>query len=192
MVRSTILALLVAGTSSTNTYTPTLPGGLIAWWVCNGRKRQQIGGWLLFYYWQLYGGALMTVLFFTMGFQSYVPESYDDPGKYHLFLVSFVPLIVLFCVQLAVATMLISVRTWDMLTLLRWIICAELVAAVTGAIIDVNYFPDSLPFDFMTIVPEVLWLAYFFRSRRVAHVFKSHDWDAVVNVIYPPKVKLAT
>ena len=192
MVHHPIVAALLAATSDTNTYTPSIPGGLIAWWVCNGRKRQQIGGWLLFYYWQLYGGALMTILFFSIGFQSYVPESYDDPIKYHLFLVSIVPVLVLFCVQLAVATMLISVRTWDMLALLRWTICAELVAALTGAIIDVNRFPESLPFDFITIIPEAIWLAYFFKSRRVAHVFKAHDWDVAVNVIYPPKVKLAT
>lgn len=192
MAQIEIAALLAVGTSTTNSYTPSLPGGLIAWAVCNGRKRQQIGGWLLFYYWQLYSGAVMTVLFLAMGFQSYVPESYDDPGKYHLFLASSVPVLVFFCVQLAVGTMLISVRTWDMLKLLRWTICAELVAALIGAVIDANYFPDSLPFDFFTIVPGILWLAYFFRSQRVGHVFKSHDWDTAVNVIYPPKVSVAT
>ena len=129
----------------------------------------------------------MTILFFSIAFQSYVPESYDDPAKYHLFLTSVVPVLVLFCVQLAVGTMLISVRTWDMLSFLRWVICAELFAGVIGAIIDVNHFPDNLPFDFMAIVPEALWLAYFFRSQRVKHVFKSHDWDVAVDSIYPSK-----
>jgi len=179
------IAELLATTTDTNTYTPSIPGGLVAWWVCNGRKKQQIGGWLLFYYWQLYGGALMTVLLFSLAFQNYVPESYADPTQYHLFLASLVPVLVLFCVELAVATMLISVRTWDMLTLLRWTICAELVAALIGAIIDANHFPDGLIFDFFTIIPKAIWLAYFFRSSRVAHVFKSHDWDIAVNAIYP-------
>jgi hypothetical protein len=192
MVRVAIAAVLAAATTTTNSYTPTLPGGLIAWAVCNGRKRQPIGGWLLFYYWQLYSGALMTVLFFSIGFQNYVPESYDDPRKYHLFLVSIVPVLLLFSAQLAIATMLISIRTWDMLKLLRWTIGAELIAAVIGAMIDVAYFPDSLIFDFFTIVPEVIWLVYFFRSQRVEHVFMSHDWDTAVNLIYPPKVTLAT
>lgn len=179
------IAALIATTTSTNTYTPGLPGGLIAWIVCNGRKRQQIGGWLLFYYWQLYGGALMTILFFSFGFQNYVPESYTDSTTYHLFLISIAPVLVLFCLQLAVGTMLISVRTWDMLNLLRWTICAELFAAIIGAIIDANHFPESLTFDFLTIVPEALWLAYFFRSHRVAHVFRYHDWEVAVNSIYP-------
>lgn len=134
----------------------------------------------------------MSILFFGMAFQSYVPESYEDPAKYHLFLASVVPVLVFFCVQLAVGTLLISVRTWDMLILLRWTIGAELVAATIGLIIDVNHLPENLPFDFITIVPEVLWLAYFFRSQRVKHVFKFHDWDIAVESIYPSKMSLAT
>lgn len=186
------MAAFLAAASSTNSYTPTLPGGLIAWWICSSRKRQQIGGWLLFYYWQLYSGVLMTILFFSIAFQSYVPESYADPSKYHLFLASVIPVLVLFSVQLAIGTMLISVRTWDMLILLRWTICAELIAAVIGTMIDVTQFPDNLPFDFLTIVQEGLWLAYFFKSQRVKHVFKFHDWDVAVDSIYPSTVKLAT
>lgn len=192
MLQPAIMAAFLVAASSTNSYTPTLPGGLIAWWICSSRKRQQIGGWLLFYYWQLYSGVLMTILFFSIAFQSYVPESYADPSKYHLFLASVIPVLVLFSVQLAIGTMLISVRTWDMLILLRWTICAELIAAVIGTMIDVTQFPDNLPFDFLTIVQEGLWLAYFFKSQRVKHVFKFHDWDVAVDSIYPSTVKLAT
>ncbi|MCL5287358.1 MAG: hypothetical protein M1453_05105 [Acidobacteria bacterium] len=186
-----LIALFLA-TSNTNSYTPTFPGALVAWLVCNGRKKHQIGGWLLFYYWQLYSGAFMTVLFFVMGFQSYVPESFDDATEYRLFLLSTVPVLILFVLQLAVATILVSVRTWDLLKLLRWIMLAELAAATVATIIDVTYFPDSLAFDFLTIVPAALWLGYFFRSRRVVHVFKSQDWDTAVNVFYPPKPLPAT
>jgi hypothetical protein len=46
--------------------------------------------------------------------ESYVPESFSDPQLYHLFLVSVVPLLIVYCGQLIVATMLLSVRTWDM------------------------------------------------------------------------------
>src|SRR6266849_2912457 len=144
MIPITTAALLFAGTSSTNTYTPTFPGGLLAWWICSRRKRQEIGGWLLFYYWQLYSGALMTVVFFVTAFQSYVPESFDDSSKYYLFLSSALPGLVLFSVQLVIATILISVRTWDLLKLLRWVICVEIIALAIGIGIDVSYFPDSL------------------------------------------------
>ncbi len=68
----------LATTSSTSTqYTPTFPGGiLLAWLICNGAKRNPIGGWLLFFYWQLYAGILMTAFFFAMNIQSYIPENF--------------------------------------------------------------------------------------------------------------------
>src|SRR5271165_1359193 len=117
MTLTNLVALIAAAGSDSKNYTPSLPGGggLIAWIICNSRKRQQIGGWLLFYYWQIYSGVLMTILFFVLAFQAYVPESYDDPNKFRLFLASSIPILVLFALQVAVATMLISVRTWDLL-----------------------------------------------------------------------------
>src|SRR5664280_1407768 len=132
MTLTNLVALIAAAGSDSKNYTPSLPGGLIAWIICNSRKRQQIGGWLLFYYWQIYSGVLMTILFFVLAFQAYVPESYDDPTKFRLFLASAVPVLVLFAMQIAVATMLISVRTWDLLRLLRWLMIAELAAATVA------------------------------------------------------------
>jgi hypothetical protein len=79
-----------------------------------------------------------------------------------------------------------------MLKLLRWILCAQVVAAVVGAGIDATYFPDNLILSSLAIVTESLWLAYFFRSTRVRHVFNLQDWDFAVNSIYPPKLKVAT
>jgi hypothetical protein len=121
-----------------------------------------------------------------------VPESFDDANRYYLLLVSVVPTLVLFAVQLAVATMLISVRTWDLIRLLRWVMVAGLIADTLGLIIDLKYFPESLAFDFLAIVPAILWLTYFFRSQRVEHVFRLHDWETAVNAIYPTKLGLAT
>jgi hypothetical protein len=183
MLATFLLAALA--TSSSSQYTPTLPGGIIAWVVCNNRKKQQIGGWLLYYYWQLYSGAVVTIIFFAIAFQSYVPENFDDKRRYVLFLTSTVPLLITYALQVAVATFLISVRTWDLLRLLRWLLVAEIAISGLGIAIDTKYFPDNIILDFFTIVPAILWLAYFFRSQRVTHVFKLHDWDEAVNNIYP-------
>lgn len=185
MVRTTLLALF-AGASS-NQYTPTFPGGIIAWIVCNARKRHEFGGWLLLYFWQLYSSVLVSVMFFVMAFQSYVPENFDDHALLVWFLISTVPSLIFFALQVAVATCLISVKTWDLLRLLRMLMVAELVTAVLAAAIDIKYFPDNVALNLLTIVPGIVWLAYFFKSRRVSHVFKSHDWEIAVNVIHPVK-----
>jgi len=184
------LALLLVATAS-NQYTPSFPGGIIAWFVCNSRKRNEYGGWLLFFYWQLYSGIVMTGIFFSINFQSYVPENFDHATTYYWFLASVVPTIVIFMLQAAVATILIWVRTWDLLLLLRWLIVAQVAAAGIGVLIDINYFPNNIVLGiFMTLVPESLWMGYFFASKRVRHVFQSHDWDTAVEQMYPSQTKI--
>lgn len=130
----------------------------------------------------------MTLVFLGMGLQSYVPESFDDRHRYFLSLMSIVPNLIVLALEIAVATMLVSVRTWDLLRLLRGLMIAGLIFAAIGTLIDVNYFPDNLPFDALTIIPAAVWLAYFFRSRRVKHIFMVHDWDTIVDTWYPPKL----
>ena len=128
-----------------------------------------------------------------MALQSYVPENFEDHARYLWFLVSTVPTLILFALQVAVATFLISVRTWDLLRLLRWLMIAEIVAASFAIVIDIKYFPDNVALNFLTIGPGILWMLYFFKSRRVSHVFKWHDWEVAVNAIHPTKpLTLAT
>ena len=134
----------------------------------------------------------MTSAFFAMNIQSYIPENFDEKEKYLLFLASAVPTLILYLIQLAVGTILLTVRTWYLLKLLRWAIIGEIAAAIVSTAIDAVYFPDNVGLNFLTIVPESLWLAYLFRSARVKHVFQTHDWEIAVNSIYPAKPKMAT
>lgn len=186
-------ALMVLVAASNQPYVPTFPGGIIAWIVCNARKRQEYGGWLLYFYWQLYSGVIMTTVFFCINFQSYVPENFgDERSRYYWFLLSTVPTLVIFALQVAVATVLISVRTWDLLRLLRGLIGAQVVAAFVALVIDAKLFPENIALNMMfTLFPYSCWLAYFHASKRVKHVFQMHDWDTAVETIHPtgtPKI----
>jgi hypothetical protein len=187
------IASILASSSTSTSPVPALPGGaIVAWAVCNGTKRNQIGGWLLLYYWQLFSGLLMAIVLFSLNIQSYVPENFDANGRYLLFLASAGPGLILLLVEVAVGTMLLSVRTWDLLKLLRWVIAAQIIAALVSTAIDVAYFPDNVGLNFLIIIPECIWLAYLFRSVRVKHVFQTHDWDIAVNSIHPRKLKMAS
>jgi len=141
----------------------------------------------MFFYWQMYGGLLVALLFFALNIQSYVPENFDSTRQFALFLASVLPGLILLFVQGAVATFLLSVRTWDMVNLLRWVIIADLAFTVLGTAIDARYFPENVGFGVLSLVSTSIWLAYFFRSKRVKHVFHLHDWEAAVDVIYPSK-----
>jgi hypothetical protein len=189
---STLLLLLA---SSNGTSAPTVPGGILAWIICYRARRNPIGGWLLFFYWQLYGSLFLTTVFFVTSIQSYVPENFDSTEKFALFFVSVVPELILYLAQIAVATISLSVRTWDVLKLLRLLTAAHVLAGVLGLVIAAMYFPDSEAIGItlvLDVIPQTLWLIYFFSSRRVKHVFKNHDWEVAVNSIYPEQSKATT
>ena len=78
-------SLILLTSNSTN---PTFPGGggIVAWIVCHRNRRNEIGGWLLFFFWQLYGGLLMTAVLFASNIQSYVPENFENGEHFELFL----------------------------------------------------------------------------------------------------------
>ena len=119
------------------------------------------------------------------GFQSYVPESFEDPTRYHYLLLSAVPALILYSLEIAIGTMLVSVRTWDMLRLLRGVMFAGLLWQVFAIMIDSHQFSESLPLDIYSGATSLIWLIYFFVSKRVKHVFKTHDWGVAVETIYP-------
>ena len=173
--------------------TPAYPGGaILAWIICNAAKRNPIGGWLLFFYWQLYGGLLMTALLFSTNIQSYVRENFDSGEKFYLFLLSVVPTLILYLAQVAVGTILLSARTWDLLKLLRWLVAGGFVAELVSIVISINYYPDNIALNLLTIVQQTFWLAYLFNSVRVKHVFETHDWDIAVKSIHPEQPKVVT
>jgi len=135
-------ALLAVFASSGTQSTPMLPGGIVAWIICNGRKRNPIGGWLLFYYWQLWSGLVLSAAFFAMNIQSYVPENFDNEKLFAIFLASSVSTLLVLLIQVVVATMLLSFRTPDMLSLLRWTLVVSVVAFASGIAIDAKYYPE--------------------------------------------------
>jgi len=173
--------LQAAQATGGNGYTPTLPGGIIILGIiCNSRKKKPIGGWLLFYFWQLYAGLVVTTLQFSTNLQSYVPENFDDKHLFYLFIVSSVPLLIVYALQVAVATFLISVKTWDLVRLLRSLIMTEIVAITIAIPINAKYFPDNIFINVYNLLLAFAWLIYFFKAQRVIHVFKTHDWDKPV------------
>ncbi len=162
--------------------TPGLPlGWLIMWWLCARRKKEPIGGWLAYYYYQLYLGAIVAIATLAgLNIHSYVPENFTGQlNRFYLFLLSAVPGLVLLFFEVATASYLLALRTWDMVLLLRRVLIASVVAQAVGLVIDAKYFPDNIALGLLSFVPNLLWIGYFYRSERVKHVFKTHDWQAV-------------
>ena len=181
MLHSLTVALLALASSEAPSV-PSLPfgGGIIWWIICARRKHQAIGGWLLFYFWQVFSGAaLAAILLVTLGYRSYSPEMFDKPFEYWLYFVSGAPGVLLLFVHAAAVLILLTVRTWDVLQLLRRIVVAQVAFMWLGIVIDAIKFQSDLPLDLLGTIQTTAWLLYLFRSQRVERVFKHHNWEQV-------------
>ena len=78
-----------------------------------------------------------------------------------------------------------------MLQFLRILLVAQVTAVLGAVIVDANYFPDYVAFRVGSLISELIWTAYFLMSDRVRHVFKAHDWETAVEIIYPAEKELS-
>jgi hypothetical protein len=185
-----VLAFVAASDPSFGANALTSPISIVAWVVANARKREEIGGWFLYYLWSVYSGAALSFIFFIILFHNCVPEFWESPGLYHWYLAALIPVLIAFALQVAMATMLISVRTPDMFRLFRWLQVVHLVLAVATVIIRARYFPDTAAVNAVAAGTQAIWTFYLFFSRRVKAVFLTQNWENTSAAWYPTTTRL--
>ncbi len=166
-------------------------GALIMWWICSRRKQQPIGGWLLYYFIQLYLGFVLVLFMTVIALENYRPAAWEDCTLYYLFLLSTVPGFLIEIAQVVVATGLLRVREWRWVNYLRMVLVVDLVFVGIAMAIDAMHFQDSIAFDVLALIWPIAWLPYFSKSKRVERVFKTKDWLGQP-VAAPPDTLLAS
>lgn len=187
LITGRVYVLAQSHTSSNpSTTTGSVAAGvLITYWICNSRKHHAIGGWLLYFYIQLYGGALFSLLIFFTIFQNFNPEIWDDKALYTLYLISTVPSYISILGQVSVASMLLSKRFRNVQTVnwLRIFFVVSFVFSLIGLLIDSTHWPKNASLNFLPLIVSAFWFLYFTFSKRVDLVFKQANWDP--KAMYP-------
>ena len=181
-----LLALSLPAFASTDTSGTSFQAGwvgvlltLLIWYVCASRRKKEIGGWLLYYYIRLYIGVIIVVLVAVSSYDSYLPEAWTDkPDLYPFFLWSTVPGLLLYCTEFVVAEKLRTSRNYFYVHILRYILFAALASSLTAMVIKSKYFEEDSTtfFNITTMVWPIIWIPYFYLSKRVKSVFKNRDW----------------
>ena len=185
LLSQTSLALAQSDTSTAPKGGAGVAGTVIMYLICNSSKRRAIGGWLLYYYIQLYAGALISLAFVLEGLKNFNPDLWSDKSLYSLYLLSTVPAYLATLTEVIVGSMLLRIRLRNTRTLdwLRAVLLISFIFAAISLVIDFLHWPDSVTLDLVPLFTSILWFLYFTKSRRVALVFKQANWDA--NVMYP-------
>lgn len=152
-----------------------LVGAIIMYLICSRRKAKEIGGWLLYYYIQLYIGAIFMVVLTIVSINNYNPSLWEEQKTYMLFVFSTIPGIAIFLVQAGVATMAMKTRDYYWIKKLKLVLVLDLIFVLSAMVIDYQFFNDNLPFDVLGLIWPLIWLPYFSKSVRVEKVFVTKD-----------------
>jgi hypothetical protein len=145
--------------------------------LCIARRKKEIGGWLLLYYIQLYTGAAASLIIPLFFIKNFYPSTWSGAtGLYLLHLLSSIPSLLIIFVELVFAERLRKSRDFAHLPPLRKVLWFHFGFAVLGLVIDLLVFRDSVPLAVFGLVAPSIWLPYFYYSKRVNRVFRTHEW----------------
>ena len=182
VLATAMLSLLCCAPAFAESSSPSPPPfggciGILVIYICVKRRTQEIGGWLLYFYIQLYVGAVAVLGAVAMNYQNYLPSSWSAaPSLYWLFLASTVPGQLVMPAQLVLAEMLRRSRDPRYLSWLRAALWIDLLSVAAALAIDAEYFRDNLIFDGLALAWPVVLLPYLYVSKRVNRVFVLKDW----------------
>jgi hypothetical protein len=176
-----LAAVPALAANSSPSYVPGLVtlGPLCMYWLCNSQKHKSIGGWLLYFYTQVYLGVpLVLVVFLNSSLPHLRASRWHDQTAFALFTLKAILPLIMITAQAIMATVLLKKREWIVVNLLRGLFVADLLSAVFCVAIDRMYWPSMVVRGMAGLFWPLLWLGYFSYSKRVQRVFKTHDWES--------------
>lgn len=170
-----------AAASSTPPQNPVGGGLFVAWAIAYLTRKRAIGGWLLYFYIQLYLSLLISLVFIPGTIANLNPTKWDSALRYVLFILSTVPVLFAELAEAFAATKLLLIRTEQNLRFLRNVLAVLLATSAISLAIDLSYFSEgpTIVFDVMTLAFAGIWYAYFLKARRVQLVFVDKAWQYV-------------
>ncbi len=156
-----------------------LPLALIFAVVCYLRRKESIGGWLLYFYYWIYALVVAYAYDALAHYRVFLSTAKLD-SEHHLALIAVAyPRLVALAVVVGVAMILLRRREWVWVERLRLALGVEIVIAGVSVALDARYFPKSFTLNLGRCVMMFLWFLYFFLSDRVYSVFRLKDWESV-------------
>jgi hypothetical protein len=147
------------------------PISLILLIVCYARRNEAIGGWLMVFYYQIYGTLAVFALEAIRHSEAYRPSYWDTELDYIVFLCTILPKVVGFVLVASVATVLLRKREWFWVRNLKFVLLIAMLLVLFCLALDALFFQAALVSNFVRLVILGAWLAYFMVSERVQRVF---------------------
>lgn len=151
--------------------------GMIAVLICTLRRKHAIGGWLLYFLFQVLLGSALSIFSEAVAYGSYFPGAWISSRDYLWFLLMTLPVLIAKIFIITGCIMLVKTREWIWVERLKWILVGFLLCGSLAYIIERQFFPDSFGMPFAVLFVHALFLVYLALSDRVCSVFLLKDWD---------------
>ena len=163
--------LVATSISAANLIGLLRPIALILVVTCYIRRNEDIGGWLMFFYYQIYGSLVLFALQVVQFPDPYRISYWDEEADHIIFLTAALPRILGFLLVAVVGTILLRRREWYWVRNLKFVLLAAMLMLLLPVVLDALYFKESLLWNVLRLVMLGAWLAYFMTSERVKRVF---------------------
>lgn len=176
----------VLASSTTTSSNPAGGGLVIAFAIAYFSRKRQIGGWLLYFYLQLYITLVFTLILAPQILSNLNPKEWDDSFLYVMYVLSVAPVLIIQIIQVISATKLLFRRNEQNVIFLRKLLYILVVTSVITIAIDIVYFSEdpAIFFDAITLVFAIIWSLYFSKAKRIKMVFIDKNWD---HTLHSPK-----
>jgi hypothetical protein len=155
------------------------PLSLIFAVVCYLRRKESIGGWLLYFYYWIYALVVAYAYDVFAHYRVFLSTPELD-SEHHLALIAVAyPRLLALAVVVGVAMILLNRCEWVWVERLRLALGVEIIIAAVSVALDAKYFPKSFAVNLGRCVMMFLWFLYFCLSDRVYSVFRLKDWESV-------------
>jgi|GEM_PF-2075933 len=176
-----MVGTLLGASNGTTQGTPSygVIWAIIIFFICYARRKKAIGGWLLYYFIQLYAGSLLYIGLSITGISNYNPTGWENIKLYLLYLLTTIPETIFLLCQFVLSFWMIPVRkrSWKIIKLLKLILVFDIIFSLVAVAIDSIYWPETSIFSILGLIWPTIWLPYFARSKRIRSVYQRKDWD---------------
>ena len=181
---ATLATLMVASPALADTGSqfpvPFGCGTVVILYICSRQTAEEIGGWLLYYYIQLYPVAFVAAALFLgpVGDQASSGGPVAGARMQPYFIATSMLALLFSLLELVVAEQLRRSRDAVFLRLLRTVLFTELVVGLIHTTLDLRVFRGRFPVGFAALLWPAVWLPYFYRAKRVRRVFPTPPLSA--------------
>lgn len=129
------------------------------------RRKQAIGGWLFYFFCQVFIGLFLLVV--STHWKYYLPRQWHDPLPYFLFTLSSLSRMAIFGAVAAVCVLLIESRDSRWIGALQLALLAYAITTFLKVFVDAYCFPSATSRDAVSLGFPLIWAIYLSLSRRV-------------------------